>query len=99
MESLLFGMPYLQKQNEWRRGTAVRQFDYYYIQKKAFTAPIYLYNSRIAKNPGPDNSGKKIELLNEYNKIDFFFFFLSKVKGTRVCDGLADVPAGPVGAL
>lgn len=32
-----------------------------------------------------DSGGKKIELLNEYNKIDFFF---SKGKGTRVYDGL-----------
>lgn len=69
--------------NEWRRGTSVRQFDYYYIQKKAFTAPIYYTTPESQRIQARQKWKKKIELLNEYNKIDFF----SKGKGTRVCDG------------
>lgn len=41
IESLILSMPYLQK-----------LFDYYYIQKKGFTAPLLLYNIRILKNSG-----------------------------------------------
>lgn len=32
----------------------------------------YIYTTPDCKESRPDNGGKKIELLNEYNKIDFF---------------------------
>lgn len=51
-------------------GASVKQFDYYYIQKKAFTAPIYHTTSKSERIQAR-LKWKKIELLNEYNKIDF----------------------------
>lgn len=49
---------------------SVKQFDYYYIQKKAFTAPLYRTTSESERIQAR-LKWKKIELFNEYNKIDF----------------------------
>lgn len=49
---------------------SVTHFDYYYIQKKAFTAPIY-HTTQESERIQAGLKWKKIELLNEYNKIDF----------------------------
>lgn len=68
IKSLLFSMLYLQKQMSREEGISVKQVDYYYIQKKALhTTSYYTTSERIQARL----KWKKIELLNEYNKIDF----------------------------
>lgn len=70
-------MPYLHKQmsrEEVGVGGSIsfKQRDYYYIQKKeAFTAPLYRTTSESDKQIQARLKWKKIELFNEYNKIDF----------------------------
>lgn len=83
IKSLLFGMPYLQKQMS---GGGAHQLDNLIITtfRRRLLQRRYIIQLQNRKESRPDKSGKKkIELLNEYNKIDFF----SKGKGTRVCDG------------
>lgn len=70
IKSLLFSMPYLQKQMSQEEGVSVQQLDYYYIQKKAFTAPLY-HTTSESERIQARLKWKKIELFNEYNKIDF----------------------------
>lgn len=61
---------------------SVKHFDYYYIQKKAFTAPIY-HTTQESERIQARLKWKKIELFNEYNKIDFS----PKVKESEFSDG------------
>ncbi len=70
LKSLLFSMPYLQKQMSGEEGMSLKQLDYYYIQKKAFTAPLY-HTTSESERIQARRKWKKIELFNEYNKIDF----------------------------
>lgn len=61
-----------QEEEEEEGGISVKQFDYYYIQKKkAFTAPLY-HTTPESERIQARLKWKKIELFNEYNKIDFF---------------------------
>ena len=51
-------------------GGSVKQFDYYYIQKKALQCHYY-HTTSDSERIQARLKWKKIELFNEYNKIDF----------------------------
>lgn len=70
LKSLLFSMPYLQKQMSQEEGISVKQLDYYYIQQKGFYSAVISYTSESERIQAR-LKWKKIELFNEYNKIDF----------------------------
>lgn len=53
IKSLLFSMPYLQKQMSQEEERSVKQFDYYYIQKKALQRR-YIVQHQNLKEFRPD---------------------------------------------
>lgn len=63
-------------------GISVKQFDYYYIQKKALQRR---YTTSESERIQARLKWKKIELFNEYNKIDFSPK-VKEYKFVMVCD-------------
>lgn len=71
IKSLLFSMPYLQKQmSQEEGGYQLNNLIITTFRKKAFTAPLY-HTTSESERIQARLKWKKIELFNEYNKIDF----------------------------